>query len=206
MTELTEAARKADLRIQLRERRTSLAAEELREREVGFVETGQALLDSLCLTSERQAITGYLPSGTEPPVLAMLAAFSSAGHQVFMPICEPERRLSWALWQPGIEMRTSDFGPIQEPVGERHGLEVFASIGLIVLPALAVDGNGNRLGQGGGYYDRLLRRLRDAEQTPVLAAAIYQEDLLPPGGLPHETLDQPVQFALTPEFFRRLEC
>lgn len=206
MTDLTETERKAELRNRLRGRRASLSAENLRERALGFIETGQELLDSLGMATERRAITGYLPVATEPPVLAMLEMFSSAGHPIFMPVCEPHRQLSWVLWHPGVELRTSDFGPIQEPVGERHGPEALASVGLMVLPALAVDGEGNRLGQGGGYYDRALSRLREAGQTPVLAAAVYSEDLLPPGGVPHDVLDQRVQFALTPEFFRPLEC
>lgn len=208
MNYLTDMERKSVLRQELRTRRAALSAEEIDAYAVGFAKTGIALLDSLPLNTSRQAITGYLPVAAEPPVLALLEAFSSAGHQVFMPVCEPKRQLSWVLWHPGIELRTSNFAAIQEPVGERLGFEVFSAVGMMLLPALAVDGSGTRLGQGGGYYDRVLSRLRQGNpaHTPVFAAAVYSEDLLPAGSLPREALDQPVQCALTPEFFRQLEC
>lgn len=208
MTHSTETERKAAFRRKVRARRALLNPEQRNDDAVNFAETGQALLDSLGFGPSRISITGYLPVGSEPPILALLEVFSSAGHQVFMPVCEPDRELSWVSWDPDSELRTSKFAAIQEPVGTRNGFEVLSSVGLMLLPALAVDAAGTRLGQGGGYYDRLLARLRQQapNQLPAIAAVVYSEDLLPGGTLPREELDQPVQFALTPDFFRRLEC
>lgn len=209
MVHSTEFELKTELRTELRQRRSVLTPAKLTEYSAGFTATGLDLLAALPLTAQRQTIAGYLSVAAEPPVLDLLGEFSSAGHHVLMPVCEPRRQLSWVGWEPGCELQTSRFAPIQEPVGDRLGIEALDSAALMILPALAVDRSGTRLGQGGGYYDRLLARLRErnSEQPlPVLAAAVYAEDLLPATALPREERDQPVQFALTPEFFCPLEC
>ena len=69
----------------------------------------------------------------------------------------------------------------------------------IFLPATAVDGSGSRIGQGGGYYDRLLDRLDAAGQRPPAVAVVYSGEVLPAGTIPAEPFDKPVAAALTPD-------
>ena len=72
-------------------------------------------------------------------------------------------------------------------------------LALVLLPALAVDGAGTRLGQGGGHYDRTLALLPSTRPgRPVLAAVVRDPELLPAGALPREAHDVPVDAALTP--------
>lgn len=75
---------------------------------------------------------------------------------MLLPVCEPDRALSWVFWNPSSEFVRSRYAPIQEPAGERHGLEAIKEVAAMFLPATAVDMNGNRIGQGGGYYDKFL--------------------------------------------------
>jgi 5-formyltetrahydrofolate cyclo-ligase len=83
----------------------------------------------------------------------------------------------------------------------------------IFLPATAVDFSGNRIGQGGGYYDKFLAALAglsgpsggasDAGALPT-AAVVYDTEVLPAGSIPAEAFDRKVDAALTPDGIVRL--
>ncbi|MET4093259.1 5-formyltetrahydrofolate cyclo-ligase [Arthrobacter sp. UYCu712] len=152
----------------------------------------------------------YLGVGTEPPTLPLLTALHDAGHRVLLPVCEPGLELSWVYWTPSSGFARSRYAPIQEPVGDRHGTEIMESAAGIFLPATAVDHSGNRIGQGGGYYDKFLAALELVLQdrkrpddgggpSPLpTAAVVYDAEVLPAGSIPAESFDRKVGSALTP--------
>ena len=115
----------------------------------------------------RRTFAAYLGVGSEPPTLPLLSALADAGHRVLLPVCEPDLELSWVYWTPESGFVRSRFAPIQEPVGERHGTAVMRDATAIFLPATAVDFSGNRIGQGGGYYDKFLASLAALPPRPV---------------------------------------
>ena len=82
---------------------------------------------------------------------------------------------------------------LREPPGPRLGPEAIASAEIVLVPALAVDATGTRLGRGGGSYDRALARVRP--EVPVIAL-LYPGELVPL--LPAEPHDRPVTAVLTP--------
>jgi 5-formyltetrahydrofolate cyclo-ligase len=149
----------------------------------------------------------YLGVGSEPPTLPLLAALHDAGHRVLLPVCEPALALSWVYWTPESGFVRSRYAPIQEPVGERHETAAVRHAAGIFLPATAVDLSGNRIGQGGGYYDKFLAALQntvplrpqphDAVPVPT-AAVVYDTEVLPAGSIPAESFDRKVSAALTP--------
>src|SRR5215217_6457342 len=98
----------------------------------------------------------YLGVGNEPPTWPLINALHEAGHTVLLPVCEPERNLSWVEWTPACTFVRSRYAPIEEPDGERQSGAAVAAASGIFLPATAVDRNRNRIGQGGGYYDKFL--------------------------------------------------
>jgi len=141
----------------------------------------------------------YLGVGHEPPTKPLMEALHDAGHRVILPVCEDDRQLSWVEWSPETLFHRSRFAPIDEPDGERMDSSAVAGADGIFLPATAVDGSGSRIGQGGGYYDRLLERLDAAGQRPPAVAVVYSGEVLPAGTIPAEPFDKPVAGALTPD-------
>lgn len=86
---------------------------------------------------------------------------------------------------------------IAEPTGPKLGAEAFIEAHLRLIPALAYDINGNRLGQGGGYYDRLLALLPPSAQGCSTLGVVFAREIL--DGLPHDRWDARLNYALTEE-------
>ncbi len=152
----------------------------------------------------RRTVTCFLSYGAEPPTGGLLARLHADGYVILVPICEPERQLSWTRWHPGIEMARSAVGPIDEPVGERFGPELMAEVDVILVPAQAVDANGDRLGQGGGYYDRFISSLDGPGGRPKLASILFEHEFVAPGQIPVEPFDQRVEAVVLPSGVRNL--
>ncbi|WP_191089952.1 5-formyltetrahydrofolate cyclo-ligase [Nesterenkonia ebinurensis] len=106
-------------------------------------------------------VLGFLPMPGEPDLRPFLAAHTERGGEVWVPVvADPAaRRLLWTSWSPEAELRRSRHAPVFEPTGERFSMDQLISTAsapvALLVPALAVDGKGARLGQGGGYYDAL---------------------------------------------------
>lgn len=129
-----------------------------------------------------------LPDGTvlsyeslphEPPTTEVNTALQAAGHRVLVPITLPDWRLEWC--------------DLADPARTPLGIDSPTDVAAAIIPALAVDTSGTRLGQGGGCYDRVLPMLTDG--TPVLV-------LLHPGehtdaALPSDPHDIPVTTVVT---------
>jgi 5-formyltetrahydrofolate cyclo-ligase len=140
----------------------------------------------------------YFGVDPEPPTLPLIRELHRHGHTVLLPICEPGRQLSWAHWSPEAEFVRSRFAPVMEPAGVRHDHEIMASVAGLFIPATAVDRSGNRIGQGGGYYDVLLGSLDSRGLHIPLAAIVFDSEVLPAGSIPAEEFDRRVAVALTP--------
>jgi len=105
---------------------------------------------------------------------------------VLLPVANADHTLHWVEFD-GINTKPSIFG-----FAEPHGPTVLLDpVDLIILPALAIDRRGNRLGKGKGYYDREL-----AATAAMTIAVVYEHELL--GVLPAEAHDRPVTGVVTP--------
>jgi 5-formyltetrahydrofolate cyclo-ligase len=74
----------------------------------------------------------------------------------------------------------------------------------IFVPATAVDLSGNRIGQGGGYYDKFLAGLEAAGRPVPAAAVVFDGEILPAGTIPAESFDRKVPVAVTPSRLMQL--
>lgn len=88
-----------------------------------------------------------------------------------------------------------------EPSGEPLGTEAVVEADVVLLPGLAVDGRGMRLGRGGGSYDRVLARLERADADPALVVLLYDGEVVE--RVPEEPHDRPVHAVVTPSAVRR---
>lgn len=182
-----EAARRAELAEALCERALSALGERTSE-------------DS---NPAPRKVAAYFSSPGEPDTSVLLRRLVRSGFEVYLPVCEPRFQLSWTRWEEDTQLARSAVAPITEPVGERHGPELFADIELMFIPALAVDGAGMRLGQGGGYYDRFLPKL-DGYGTRI-AALVYDDEFVEAGSFEVDPHDRPVGAVITPSAVHRLD-
>lgn len=154
-------------------------------------------------SSSRLVVAAYLSTGTEPGTHHMLPALTAAGFDVVVPVCEPGFGLNWAPWHEDVQLEPSDLAPLLEPVGPRLGFTVMERAAAVLIPALAVDTLGNRLGQGGGYYDRFLTRLRLLAGPPPALGVVFEHELVEPETFESSELDVPLDGALTPRRWLR---
>jgi 5-formyltetrahydrofolate cyclo-ligase len=101
-------------------------------------------------------ICAHLPVGAEPWSPTGVEALREAGHEVLLPVvADQDGPLDWARYA-GPDMLVPGPFRLREPSGPRLGPAVVGRARLVLLPALAADRGGVRLGQGGGFYDRTL--------------------------------------------------
>lgn len=141
-------------------------------------------------------IAAYSPLPSEPGPLDYPAKLSAYAARVWLPISLDDGRLAWSLHREGASAPGA-LG-ITEPSGERHDASVLRGCALVVVPALAVDRSGMRLGKGRGYYDRALAGL----EVPVAAVVFHNEVV---DQVPHDHLDAPVDAVITPSGFFLVE-
>lgn len=194
---------KDEIRQNHRKRRLALTVQQRADAGAGIAHHGLVWADGVS-QGEPSTFAAYVGVAAEPQTMPLLVALHAAGHRILLPVCEPERRLSWVYWTPETSFVRSKYAPIDEPLGERLDSGAVKDAAGIFLPATAVDQSGNRIGQGGGYYDRLLDRLDAEGQRPPTVAVVYDHEVLPAGTIPAEPFDKPVAEALTPDRIVRL--
>ncbi|MBB6405764.1 5-formyltetrahydrofolate cyclo-ligase [Arthrobacter sp. AZCC_0090] len=188
---------KDEIRRENRNRRLARTVQQRADAGTGIAHRGLSWADAVS-HGKPATFAAYVGVAAEPPTMPLLEALHAAGHRILLPVCEPGRRLSWVFWTPETTFVRSRYAPIDEPVGERFDSDVVKDATGIFLPATAVDEGGNRIGQGGGYYDRLLDKLDADGQRPPTVAVVYDDEVLPAGTIPAEPFDKPVAEALTP--------
>lgn len=205
---MTASARdtdKAGLRASLRASRATLQASDREDQSDGLRRVVVQYLSDRYRPAGRPdaplpTVAAYLGVDPEPATERLVGELHRLGFGVVVPVCEPAHRLSWVRWVPGVALQRSVRAPVQEPVGPRLAFDDVPDVGLILVPALGVDRTGNRIGQGGGYYDRFLadRPLDGPGAVPRLGM-VYRTEVLPAGAVPSEPYDQPLGGAFTPD-------
>jgi 5-formyltetrahydrofolate cyclo-ligase len=167
--------------------------------EVG--EDAAAIARHLAATDEvRRAATvaAYVSIGQEPGTGPLLDLLAAAGKRVILPVLLPDNDLDWAAYDGPDSLVAAGRG-LLEPLGRRLGPEAVATADVVLVPALAVDRTGMRLGRGGGSYDRCLGHV------PVgtfVCALLYDGELV--DRVPHDDHDRQVTAVVTPTGVSRL--
>ena len=134
------------------------------------------------------ALAGYMPMRTEIdplPAMAEAAAWGPVGVPVIEAMGQP---LRFAIWEPDAPMLEGRFGA-RIPETETPMVPQ-----ILIVPLVAFDPGGGRLGYGGGFYDRTLEGLR--REGAVLAIG-FAYDAQEAVGLPMEPTDQPLDMVVT---------
>ncbi len=165
------------------------------------------------------AVAGYLPMRGEPDVLRFLKLHTGRrGGTAFLPVTPTDgsRELLWVRWSPESGLRKHPVLPLQEPDAEPGAelslaqvLEASGEHLSLLVPALALDEAGARMGQGGGFYDTslsalpALRRHGTGLNCRIIGVA-HSAELLPAGAFPVEAHDLRVDAAVTENGFVQL--
>jgi len=141
-------------------------------------------------------VCAYAPVGAEPGSIEMLDALLGHADRVLLPVArtaddDSSTAMQWGHYRPG-ELVKARFG-LLEPGGPWLPPAAVADADVVLVPALAVDRSGARLGRGRGFYDRtLVLRAPHAR----LIAIVRDDEVL--DEVPHEAHDVPMTHALTP--------
>ncbi len=180
---------KAALRKQLLAARSALSPDDRRE-------AARRIRDALLEMPELQmagTVAAYYSVGAEPDTRGLVYALWKRGTYVLLPRLQPGGDLDWASYEGPDSLVPGPRG-LQEPGEKPRGVDTIARADVVLAPALAVDHAGNRLGRGGGSYDRALARV--GPLSPVIAL-LYDAELL--GHIPAEPHDTPVRAVARPE-------
>jgi 5-formyltetrahydrofolate cyclo-ligase len=142
-------------------------------------------------------VCAYLAIGSEPGSVGVLDALRSAGYRVLLPIVVGAAPLDWCEYTGEHALQPGPHG-LREPSGAPLGSGVVSEAALVLVPALAVDHRGVRIGKGGGHYDRSLPLT-----TAPLVAVVRDPEVLA-SELPVEPHDVRMTGVLTPSGFRAL--
>ena len=137
-------------------------------------------------------VAAYVAVGSEPGTASLLSALVASGKRILLPVVQPDLDLDWAAYAGDQDLAPARYG-LLEPVGALLGAEAVATADVVLLPGLAVSERGDRLGRGGGRYDRALSRVPVGTFTCVL---LYDDEV--GVDVPVEPHDQPVTAAASP--------
>lgn len=178
---------KAELRAFVRLTRSARSVAERAAMTDDFAE----FLEYLAEQFSWRRIAAFVPTETEPPIVRGVDALVSAGVTVLVPESSADGLLAWIELSPGsITLTTRDSQSMPIPT---HGERVDPSqLDAVLVPAAAVDRDGNRLGWGKGYYDRFLAQVSG---SPLVIAVVFASDVV--DAVPVEAHDAPVGAVLT---------
>ena len=181
---------KQDLRALAKTRRAAAAeadpsaGEALCRQVAGLLESGRVRLPA------GAAVSAYWPKGSEIDPRALMARLAEAGHPIGLPVMVGrEKPLLFRAWQEGAALEPVGFGLLEPPSGAPE-----LTPRLLLVPLLAFDRAGYRLGYGGGFYDRTLQALRARGHALAIGLAYGAQEL---ERVPRHEADQPLDWIAT---------
>ncbi|MDQ2810695.1 MAG: 5-formyltetrahydrofolate cyclo-ligase [Actinomycetota bacterium] len=181
-------AEKALMRSEVLESRGRLSAEER-------AAAGRGIRDAVLSLPKLQmagTVAVYYSVGAEPQTRGLVYGLWKRGTYVVLPVLREDGDLDWASFE-GPESMVPGARGLLEPGEARRGVDAVARADAVLVPALAVDRAGNRLGRGGGSFDRALARV--GPLIPLIAL-LYDDELV--GQVPAEPHDVRVRAVVRP--------
>ncbi len=186
-------------------RRAILAEREVRstrDRELTAADFAQVVGD-IPVVRAAGCVAAYAARDAEPGTTPLLDRLAQRGARVLLPVLGTGLQRQWAYLTSTAELEVRAPGRPPEPPGPTLGAEALAAADVVLVPALAVDTSGARLGHGGGWYDRVLEHVRPGVLVIaiVFPSEVYDAAHLP---LPQESHDKQVDAVATTAGWRLL--
>jgi 5-formyltetrahydrofolate cyclo-ligase len=136
-------------------------------------------------------VSGFSPIGDEIDPLPLLVRLAEEGHRLCLPVIVAKGApLVFRSWTPADPTRDAVWG-IREPLPSAPAMDP----DVLLVPLLAFDARGHRLGYGGGFYDRSIARLRALKPIITIGIAFDEQRF---EHMPHTGEDQALDWVLTP--------
>ena len=165
-----------------------------RRRDVAAIGADARAMAAIALTDSRvrraATVAAYVSVGTEPGTGALLEGLAAAGKRVLLPILQPDNDLEWGVYDGSLVPARRG---LLEPTGPRLGADAIGSADVVLVPGVAADVGGRRLGRGGGSYDRALARVAPGTWVAIL---LFDEEIVT--RVPTDPHDRTVDAAITP--------
>ena len=179
---------KRALRARMKAWRAGSSAEAMAEAAAALARQGLQFLAPL---PERTVVSGFAAMADELDAGPLLRRLSADGYVLALPAMQGKGKpLVFRAWTPGDAMDSGVWG-IAEPKADKPALEP----DILIVPLLAFDARGWRLGYGGGFYDRTLRELRARKAVIAVGLAHDQQEV---DAVPHLDYDQRLDWVLRP--------
>ena len=137
-----------------------------------------------------ESMAAYWPFRDEIDVRPLLAALEAMGCNCLLPVMIGRKEpLQFHQWKPGDVLESSRFGVL-----EPSKFHPSTTPDVVILPLLAFDRHGMRLGYGGGYYDRTLNALRRKGEVLAIGVAYHDQEM---DDIPHDAYDQKMDALVT---------
>lgn len=148
-------------------------------------------------------VAAYVSVNAEPRTDALITRLREEGKHVLVPKLGPKLEREWAWFTTIEDLSVSAPGRPPSPSGPAIGSAILRDVDVFVIPALLLNHKGQRLGQGGGWYDRILKVVGGGARV---AGLIYDDELVD-FDLPQDPLDMTIPWAILPDRIVRLaEC
>ena len=184
---MTIAEEKAELRTFVRLTRSARDFDDLANAEIGFDD----LLNILSDQFSWRRIAAFTPTSSEPPIASGLDRLVASGVEVVVPVSSDDGLLEWIELTPRA-IFTTESDPMRMPIPTVGDRVPVGNLDAVLVPAAAVDREGNRLGWGKGFYDRFLATVTG---SPLVIAVVFDSDVVL--SVPSEPHDRPVGAILT---------
>lgn len=176
------------LRKELRALRSSLNVSQLQE-----------LSQSICtnaatLITDAHHIAGYYALGAEVDLSALLSMLTLDNKTTYVPIVLPEFRMEFAAVDNDTPVQLNRYG-IKEPQVDSTLFKAASQLDAVLVPLVGFDNQCNRMGMGGGYYDRCFEHRLETDNPPVLIGVAYEIQCVPT--VYAQSWDVPLDFVVT---------
>lgn len=177
------------LRAQIRKTRSNRSEREREEYAKQWIDT---VLDYL---QGYSTVAAFVSVANEPPTHELCKAIADSGKTLLLPKLGPGLTRAWGYFQGLDDLQQLAPGRPPEPSGAAFDNDILHKVDVMLIPALLVSRYGERLGQGGGWYDRVLKEVKP--EVPV-GALVFPGEFVD-FHLPQDEFDMPIHDVILPQ-------